>query len=401
MPALAVLVVLLSMPTTILADPGDRCTRAKLLAAARYTRAYYDCYVAAASAGLDPAPACLFAAADRGRAGLAAADGRGPCPGTPDAVVNALCVPFIPAGDPACRAAKLRAAGSRSRQRLRCHAAALRRGGSPPPRCLARAEARFAERFARAETLGACGGDAANVEAIVDGCAVAMVQALSCGNGRLDYGELCEGAARFCAPASCRVMGGACCVTGSGCFQFGGPLEACFLPGGVDVRPGFCTTAGCIDDVPITPTPVCCQLPGAACTQHAAASALELRSLAATCGAGAAAVVGACGDDGRCIAASVGPAEASTTSTTTSTTTSISSPGGTTTTLPVPICLDLGAPCGGCGNGACVQPLAGIPLGACVVPIPIGPCAATDPACGPNEICLAGSPPAQCHTLCQ
>ena len=40
-----------------------------------------------------------------------------------------------------------------------------------------------------------------------------MATALSCGNVRLDHGELCEGASELCG--ACHVVGGACYVTAS------------------------------------------------------------------------------------------------------------------------------------------------------------------------------------------
>ncbi len=383
---LAALAVLLSVPTAALGDAERRCIRAKVRAATEYVRAYYECYAAGAAAGAEPDFACLTAATDAARTLLAEADARGPCPGTPDAVVNNICVPFLADGDPACRAAKFRALGWKFARRLACHGGGLRRGDAPRPRCFARLEAGFVRRIARADALGTCGGSADHLEAIVDRCALGMATALSCGNGRLDYGELCEGASGFCNAAFCQLVGGECCVTGAGCFQFSGPIEHCFLAGGLDIQPGFCTVSGCVADIPLAATPLCCQQPGAACTDAVASSATELGAMVAMCSASGLAVVGTCGADGRCVAASDPPVALPTTTTTSTSTT-------TTTPTPFPFCTNLGEPCGQCGNGICRQGLEGIPLGACVVPDAVGPCA---PSCGENEVCIAGA----CHTFC-
>jgi hypothetical protein len=333
MRTLAVLAVLLSFPTDALSDAERRCTRAKVRSATEYVRVYYDCYADAAAAGAEPDFACLTAATNVVRTLVAAADSRGPCPGTPDEVANAICVPFLAAGDPACRAAKFRAVAWKFGRRLACHGDGLRRGLAPRPGGFARVETRFLRRIARADALGTCGGSADQLEAIVDRCALGMATALSCGNGRLDYGEICEGVSEFCAAASCQLVGGACCVTAAGCFQFGGPIENCFFGGGLDVQPGFCTTSGCVADVPLSATPLCCQRAGAACTDAVATSATELGAMVGACNTSGLAVVGTCGADGRCVAASAPPEALSTTTTTTTSTTVV--PGTTiTTTIP-------------------------------------------------------------------
>src|SRR5262249_17816618 len=57
-------------------------------------------YADAAAAGAEPGFACLTAATDVARTLVAEADSRGSCPGTLDEVGNAICVPFLAAGDP-------------------------------------------------------------------------------------------------------------------------------------------------------------------------------------------------------------------------------------------------------------------------------------------------------------
>jgi hypothetical protein len=331
MRTLAVLAVLLWFPTDALSDAERQCTRAKVRAATEYVGAHYDCYADAAAAGAEPDFACLTAATDAARTLVAAADSRGPCPGTPDEVGNAICVPFLAAGDPGCRAAKFRAVGWKFSRWFACHGDGLRRGAAPRPGCFARIETSFVRQIARADAVGTCGGSADQLEATVDRCALRMATALSCGNGRLDYGEICEGASEFCA--SCQIVGGACCFTAAGCFQFGGPIENCFFGGGLDVQPGFCTTSGCVADIPLSATPVCCQQAGATCTDAVATSATELRTTVGTCTTSGLAVVGTCGTDGRCVAASAPPVALSTTTTTTTPSTTVVVVPTTTTTI--------------------------------------------------------------------
>lgn len=401
MRTLAVLALVVSVPTAALADEARRCTRAKVRAAAEYVRAYHACWAEAAAVGAEPSFPCLVAATDTVRARIAAANARGPCLGSPDRVANGVCVPSIGPGDAACRAAKYRAAGWRFARRLVCHGDGLRRDDGLRAACLLRNDRKFAQRIARADALGPCGSTATQLASIVDRCALDMSSALSCGNGRLDYGELCEGDAPFCAAAACQIVGGGCCVTPSGCFQFDGPIEHCFFAGGLDALPGFCTTGGCVDDVAIATTPVCCQPAASACVAASAMTASQLRELASACGsASGIAVIGACGSDGRCVPSDAAPVALPTTTTAppTSTTTTTVPGATTTTTQPFPICTNIGGACGGCGTGTCAQPIDGIPVGVCVVPTSSGPCAEPPPACAADAFCLTSIN--ECRALC-
>jgi len=397
MRTLAILVVLLSTSTGAEADAERRCTRLKVRAAMTYARAYHDCWAARAAAGDGPLFACLQSASATARAAVAAADAKGPCPGTPEQIANRICVPSLPAsGSPSCRAAVQRAAGWKFARRLACHGNALRRREAPRPGCFERVAARFAQRIARANALGACGADASHLDRLLDRCVLGMATALSCGNARLDYGELCEGASDFCDARSCWVRFGGCCLTGfPGCFQFDGPIEDCFFNGGLDALPGYCTLAGaCADDVPLSRTNVCCQQTGGGCSDGVAISATELAGLAA-CAPGDIAVVGSCGPDGRCLPSSTPPVALTTTSTS-STTTTTTAGETTTTTSPFPICVNIGGGCGSCGSGVCMAPFEGIPVGACVVGAASGPCA--DGVCENREFCIPAVD--QCHALC-
>lgn len=69
-----------------------------------------------------------------------------------------------------CAAAKVRASGKKALKKLKCHATAIMRDDPVDPACLARAEQKFVEAFAKAELEGGCAttGDAAALEAMVD-----------------------------------------------------------------------------------------------------------------------------------------------------------------------------------------------------------------------------------------
>lgn len=87
-----------------------------------------------------------------------------------------------------------------------------------------------------------------------------------------------------------------------------------------------------------------------------------------------------------------------TTSTTTTTTTTTDPNATTTTAPPSALCFNVGAPCGACGSGECVEVVPTI--GACVVPTPVGPCAPGPPLCDPDELARAPGTGCACYGLC-
>lgn len=78
-----------------------------------------------------------------------------------------------------CAAAKLKAAGSRAAGKLNCHAKAALKGSSVDAECLAKADAKFAAAFTKAEAGGGCivNGDAASTGGQVDGMVSDVVAA--------------------------------------------------------------------------------------------------------------------------------------------------------------------------------------------------------------------------------
>jgi hypothetical protein len=93
--------------------------------------------------------------------------------------VRSMCAAALAEADvvPAdrCVAAKLRAAGKKAADKLRCHARAATRDSSVDAVCLARAEARFTLAVAKADRLGPCAGTTDPIETLVDACVDALV----------------------------------------------------------------------------------------------------------------------------------------------------------------------------------------------------------------------------------
>jgi hypothetical protein len=86
------------------------------------------------------------------------------------------------AGTPAqsCAGAKMKAAGKSAGLKLACHAKAARRGETVDSSCLARATAKLASSFAKAESRGGCitTGDASGITDMIDSSVGAFVAAL-------------------------------------------------------------------------------------------------------------------------------------------------------------------------------------------------------------------------------
>src|SRR5262249_54301837 len=68
-----------------------------------------------------------------------------------------------------CAVAKIKAAGKKAADGIRCHSSAFGRGVPVDARCLAKAGNKLVLAFQKAEARGGCAaGDAAAIEAIVD-----------------------------------------------------------------------------------------------------------------------------------------------------------------------------------------------------------------------------------------
>ena len=73
-----------------------------------------------------------------------------------------------------CLTAKHKAAARKVKNKLTCDAKARSRGVPVDPNCLARAEAKFAASFTKANARGVCPGTTSGVEAIVDNCVATL-----------------------------------------------------------------------------------------------------------------------------------------------------------------------------------------------------------------------------------
>ena len=84
--------------------------------------------------------------------------------------------------DPAnqCAASKQKAAAKKLSDKVKCHGVAIKKGVAVDPACLTKAETKFDAAFAKAELKGGCAttGDAAAVEAFIDGVLSDLLAAL-------------------------------------------------------------------------------------------------------------------------------------------------------------------------------------------------------------------------------
>ena len=208
------------------------------------------------------------------------------------------------------------ATGHKVVARIRCLQRAFRTGRAPDPACIARAHTRFVAAFAQADTLGPCGGDATNIEQIVDFCVANLRVGLTCGNGIIDPGEECDGQPYVCG-GTCAIRSTVCCAVGPLCGDLPSSESGdCPFLGG-SLGPGFCVpsgepcpvpgqdcTVGMCEDPAIPPTTVCCQQ-DAGCNDTTATMAVELRVFMAGCvAAGGQDILGTCGASRRCVPAS-------------------------------------------------------------------------------------------------
>jgi len=199
------------------------------------------------------------------------------------------------AGDPAsmCAAAKLKAAAHRLVDDVRCETTALRLGAAVDPACLARADAKLAAAFARAEKAGGCltTGDAPGAGAIVDDALTALLGALPhttttststttstlpsavCGNGIRETGEQCDGGALCNAACTLTTLAPGCCASTPACIDASGwsldfdMHNYCLVHAGApNVDGAVCSGGGTCDIVAIQAVPLCCQASDGTCS---------------------------------------------------------------------------------------------------------------------------------------
>jgi uncharacterized delta-60 repeat protein len=136
-----------------------------------------------------------------------------------------------------CAAAKVAAAGKKSRADLTCRAKGAGAGGPPDPACLLKAQQAFDTAFSRAERSGGCvaPGDAGPVAAAIDQ-GVADLAADATGQCTAGCVEGCSGSFE-----TCRWNGQTC-----GC---GGSLGSCAAECSLIGTSGFCANAGDVCDL--------------------------------------------------------------------------------------------------------------------------------------------------------
>ena len=104
--------------------------------------------------------------------------------GTIDSAIGAFVGDLTPATqDKAavkCAASKIKAAGSKAEDKIKCHSTSFGKGQAIDPSCLTKANNKFANAFLKAEAKGGCSttGDAATIEGIVDGMVDGVVSQL-------------------------------------------------------------------------------------------------------------------------------------------------------------------------------------------------------------------------------
>lgn len=208
--------LLLAVPTLAATTPESRCSAKKLKAAARTARAYTRCWVdATVKYGGFLSPACASKALDPLADRFARVEASGGCATSDDAAAIRSIVELAindvvalidhEAGAELCTILKLRAVGSKLYAIVAAHARDVRSGDPAAlAKAIARAEARFTDRFAAAEGMGPCANAAATaseVEARLDGPLARLRGTLAptCGDGVAAGSEVCDGADSSCS----------------------------------------------------------------------------------------------------------------------------------------------------------------------------------------------------------
>ncbi len=190
---LATLALVAGGPAIAKPTPAQKCTSAKLKAAAKKATVKLACHARAASKRRRVDGDCLGRAEAAFVKAFGTAESKGGCLTTADAaVVEAAIEGFVqaavtalPGGDTKesgkCAGAKRKAAGQKVSAKLLCHAKATTKGVPVNGQCLGKAETAFAKAFGRAERKGGCAtvGDAATLEQAVDGLVAQVVSQLT------------------------------------------------------------------------------------------------------------------------------------------------------------------------------------------------------------------------------
>ena len=163
--------------TALGATPAQKCAATKTKAAGAKVYAKATCYQKALAKGSTIDSTCLTKAEQKFVAAFVGAEAKGGCAVTGDsAAVEALvdtCVASLTgaiAGDAKCAAAKMKAVGTTTYAKTKCHQKSLLKGLALDTPCLDKAEPKFTTAVAKADGLGTCADTATALEALVDEC---------------------------------------------------------------------------------------------------------------------------------------------------------------------------------------------------------------------------------------
>jgi plastocyanin len=181
------------LPAAAKPTPAQKCTGAKMKAAAKKVSGKLACYAKAASKNLPVDSACLDNAGTAFTTAVSKAELKGGCPtvtdvrtveGTIDVFVQseASAVPRGGTKDSGkCASSKLKAAGINAMAKLLCNAKAAIKSIAVDPACLNKADVNLTKAFSKAEKKGGCvtTNDAMTVEQAVNPLVAQVVEQLT------------------------------------------------------------------------------------------------------------------------------------------------------------------------------------------------------------------------------
>jgi plastocyanin len=184
-----------SLPAAAKPTPAQKCTGAKMKAAAKKVASTLACYAKAASKNVQVDTVCLGNAGTAFTTAFSKAELKGGCPtvsdvGTVEATIDAFArseATAIPPGETKdggkCASSKLKAAGAKGKAMLLCNATAATKNLPVDLACLGKASVNLTKVFSRAEKKGGCvtTGDAGTVEPAVDALVSQVVAQLTGG----------------------------------------------------------------------------------------------------------------------------------------------------------------------------------------------------------------------------
>jgi plastocyanin len=186
-----------SVPAAAKHTPAQKCTGAKMKAAAKKVSGKLACYAKAASKSLPVDDACLSKGETTFTTAFSKAESKGGCLTVGDAsAVETNITAFvqseasaIPSGGTKdggkCASSKLKAAGFKTMAKLLCNAKAATENIPVDSNCLGKANVNLTKAFAKAEKKGGCvtTGDAAAVGQAVDALVAQVVSQLTTTGG--------------------------------------------------------------------------------------------------------------------------------------------------------------------------------------------------------------------------